>query len=172
MPINHVTGDATQPVGQGPKILVHCCNDQGAWGRGFVVALSRMWPQAETSYRAWFSNNLGDDGDDIPSEETGPPQLGEVQFVLVAPKLWVANLIGQHGIGMAEDRRAPIRYDAVRKGFIKLTRQSKIYEASVHMPRMGTGLAGGSWKAIEQLVQAELLANGVAVTVYSLPEEY
>lgn len=168
MPINHVTGDATKPIGQGPKILVHCCNDEGAWGAGFVLALSRMWPQAEASYRAWFSNTLGDDP---PSEETGPPQLGEVQLVLVGPKIWVANLIGQHGIGMAEDRRAPIRYDAIRKGFVKVTRFSKIYEAGVHMPKMGTGLAGGSWKAIEQLVQAEFLANGVPVTVYSLPEQ-
>lgn len=166
MPINHVTGDATQPLGEDPKIIVHCCNDQGAWGRGFVLALSKMWPQAEASYRAWFANTLDEDR---PSEESGPPQLGEVQFVVVAPKLWVANLIGQHGIGVAEDHRAPIRYDAIRKGFIRVTRHSKIHQAGVHMPRMGTGLAGGSWKAIEQLIQAELLANGVAVTVYSLP---
>lgn len=41
--IAYRVGDATQPVGDGPKILVHVCNDIGAWGRGFVVALSRRW---------------------------------------------------------------------------------------------------------------------------------
>lgn len=27
--ITYTTGDATQPVGPGPKILVHVCNDRG-----------------------------------------------------------------------------------------------------------------------------------------------
>jgi hypothetical protein len=40
-PIAYHVGDATMPVGDGPKILVHICNNIGAWGRGFVVALSR-----------------------------------------------------------------------------------------------------------------------------------
>jgi hypothetical protein len=34
---------------------------------------------------------------------------------------------------------------------------------------MGSGLAGGNWTAIEQMVQAELASKGVAATVYDLP---
>jgi len=44
-PIAYVMGDATAPKADGPKIIVHVCNDVGAWGRGFVVALSRRWPE-------------------------------------------------------------------------------------------------------------------------------
>ena len=43
--------------------------------------------------------------------------------------------------------------------------------ASVHMPRIGTGQAGGSWSIIEDLVDNELCAHGVPVTVYDLPNQ-
>ncbi len=39
--IRYVTGDATRPVGDGDKIIVHVCNDIGGLGRGFVAALSK-----------------------------------------------------------------------------------------------------------------------------------
>lgn len=38
--IAYKRGDATQPVGEGSKVLVHVCNDIGGWGRGFVLAVS------------------------------------------------------------------------------------------------------------------------------------
>ena len=38
--------------------------------------------------------------------------------------------------------------------------------ASVHMPRIGCGLAGGDWSKVEPLIEAALCANGIAVTVY------
>ena len=44
MPINYVKGDATSPQGTSPRVLVHVCNDLGAWGKGFVVAVSKKWP--------------------------------------------------------------------------------------------------------------------------------
>ena len=53
MSLNFIIGDATQPVGEGTKIIVHVCNDIGGWGRGFVVALSKRWPEPERRYRAW-----------------------------------------------------------------------------------------------------------------------
>lgn len=53
MPINYIIGDATQPVYSGPAILVHVCNDLGKWGAGFVLAVSRRWPEPEAAYRAW-----------------------------------------------------------------------------------------------------------------------
>lgn len=34
------------------------------------------------------------------------------------------------------------------------------------MPRIGCGLAGGTWDRIEPLIQANLIDPGVAVTVY------
>ena len=49
--INYLVGDATRPVGEGVKLIIHCCNDIGAWGAGFVVALSKRWEGPEKCYR-------------------------------------------------------------------------------------------------------------------------
>jgi O-acetyl-ADP-ribose deacetylase (regulator of RNase III) len=54
MDIAYHTGDATRPVGRGNKIIAHVCNDQGRWGKGFVMAISARWPLPEEAYRKWF----------------------------------------------------------------------------------------------------------------------
>jgi hypothetical protein len=41
--------------------------------------------------------------------------------------------------------------------------------ASVHMPRIGCGLAGGEWGRVESIVRDTLCAEGIEVTVYDLP---
>ena len=48
-----VQGDATSPPGEGVKIIAHVCNDVGGWGKGFVVAVSKRWPDPEREYRSW-----------------------------------------------------------------------------------------------------------------------
>lgn len=156
-PVAFVVGDATAPKAEGAKIVVHVCNDIGAWGRGFVVALSRRWPEPEQRYRAWHRG--------ISNQ---PFALGQVQFVQVAPDTWVANLIGQHNI-RSNGKIPPIRYNAVRDGLRRVAVEAKQLGASIHMPRIGCGLAGGRWEEIGPIVEHELAAHGIAVTVYDLP---
>ena len=155
--ILYAVGDATLPHGHGPAIIAHVCNDLGQWGKGFVLPLGRRYPEAETAYRDWAKR------------KTDPPfALGQVQFVEVAPNLWVANMIGQHGIA----RRGglpPIRYDALRDCLRSVCAFAMEHQASVQMPRLGCGLAGGTWDEICPLIEAELTANGVQVTVCDLP---
>lgn len=160
--LEYVTGDATKPRGDGPRIIVHCCNDVGGWGSGFVVALGSRFPASEQAYRDWFK--IGSHVD-----ASGPPGLGEVQLVDVGDGVSVANLIGQHGVGRAPDGGVPVRYEAIREGLRKVRGRARAMGATVHMPRMGAGLAGGDWGAVERIVEDELVAHGVAVTVYDLP---
>jgi O-acetyl-ADP-ribose deacetylase (regulator of RNase III) len=155
--IEYVTGDATQPAGNGPRVIVHLCNDIGAWGAGFVLALSRRWLQPEARYREWWLSN-----------EATPFALGQVQFVAVEPELWVANLIGQHGIRHARGA-PPIRYEAVRAGLQRVAEFAREHGATAHMPRIGAGLAGGDWATIEAIIAEELGSRDIAVTVYRLP---
>jgi len=154
--ITYQIGDATAPQAQGARIIVHVCNDVGGWGRGFVMALSKRWPQPEASYRAWYRGRAQNDF-----------ALGAVQFVAVAPELWVANLVGQEGLGRSGGR-PPIRYDAIRKGLAAVRSFAVPRQASVHMPRIGCGLAGGKWEEVEPIILEELGAGGIAVTVYDL----
>jgi O-acetyl-ADP-ribose deacetylase (regulator of RNase III) len=154
--IHYVRGDATDPKGDGVKIIAHICNDIGAWGKGFVLALSRRWEDPEASYRAWHA-----EGGDANLD------LGAVQFVQVEPSLWVANMVGQRGI-KRNAAGPPIRYQAVEKCLQQLAVKAIELDASVHMPRIGCGLAGGEWSQIESLVNEHLCERGVAVAVYDL----
>ena len=162
MVIQYIKGDATQPEGEGPRVITHCCNNQGRWGAGFTAHLSQRWPQLKTAYLVWYKRRSGS------GKITGPMGLGEVQFIEVEDKLWVANIIGQHGVGIGSGGRPPIRYDAIKRGLIHVCRFAVIHEAGIHMPKMGSGLAGGHWPNIEQLIKNELSNRGHVVTVYEL----
>ncbi|WP_328620446.1 macro domain-containing protein [Streptomyces sp. NBC_00354] len=149
-----IAGDATSPQAKGPKIIAHVCNDIGGWGKGFVVALSKRWPEPEKAYRAWHRGRSGNDFG-----------LGAVQLVQVAPDVWVANMVGQRGIRTGSGG-PPIRYDAVERCLAALADHALERGASVHMPRIGCGLAGGKWPRIEPLITQALSARDVPVTVY------
>lgn len=155
--LTYRTGDATDPDGPEPKIICHVCNDVGAWGRGFVLALSRRWPEPERSYRRWWG-----------AYDRAHLPLGEVQLVEAAPRLWVANMIAQHGIH-GTDGRPPIRYDALARCLRRVREHALELGAGVHMPRIGTGLAGGDWSRVSAVVVEEICAHDVPVTVYDLP---
>lgn len=156
--IRYRIGDATAPEGTRPACIVHIVNDCGRWGAGFVLALNHRWSDPARAYRAWYrgreSNDFG---------------LGAVQLVRVEPDLFVANMIGQHGIATARTTRPPIRYEATARCLAKLASHAARAEASAHMPRIGCGLAGGSWDKIEPLIHTHLCQRGIPVTVYDLP---
>lgn len=169
--LTHKVGDATAPSGKGTRVIVHCVNDIGRWGAGFVVAVSKKWPIAEDAYREWARLKHPEFLDRHYNSKvvtSGSFLLGEVQIIEVEPGLYVANLIGQHGIRQGYDTRPPIRYEAISKGLGKVYTWAKDNNASVHMPRMGAGLAGGSWAKIEGVVKTVLCEQGIRVTVYSL----
>ena len=151
--ITYTTGDATQPIGAGNKIIVHVCNDIGGWGKGFVMAISKRWKAPEQSYRAWFASK----------DKFG---LGEVQFVQVESEIWVANLVGQRDIRADKLGTPPIRYEAISEGLEKVAQFAREKDASVHMPRIGCGLAGGTWDKMEPIIQKTLSDQNIEVTVY------
>jgi len=171
--IKYVQGDATRPQGTGAKIIAHCCNTSGAWGRGFVLALSRRWSLPERAYRSWhgagaIAMTISHFGKTINVPVSF--SLGEVQVVTVEHNhLYVANLIGQEGIRPDNKGRAPVRYDAIRQGLKHVGYYATQLELSVHMPRIGAGLAGGRWDEITRIIADELTSRGVSVTVYDLP---
>ena len=152
MAIHYLQGDATYPIGDGPKVIVHVCNDIGAWGAGFVVALSKRWSQPEAQYRAWKRSKMNF-------------QLGYVQPVRVEEDVVVLNMIGQHGIRSIANL-IPLRYDALRTCLEKVAKYCKNQNASIHMPRIGCGLAGGRWEKVEEIINETLLAEGLEVYVY------
>ncbi|WP_268221371.1 macro domain-containing protein [Streptomyces sp. EMB24] len=152
--IRYVRGDATVPSVKGVKVIAHVCNDIGGWGKGFVLALSRRWPEPEAAYRAWHRDRAANDFG-----------LGAVQLVQAERYVWVANMIGQRGVRTG-GRGVPVRYEAIDTALDRLAGHALELGASVHMPRIGCGLAGGRWSRVEPLVEDRLVRRGIPVTVY------
>ena len=149
-------GDATAPVGDGNRIICHVCNDIGGWGKGFVLALSKRWKEPEAHYRAWHTQG-----------EASGFRLGAIQLVRVTHDIEVANLIAQRDV-RAIAGVPPIRYDALRECLATLATHAGNQQASVHMPRIACGLAGGTWSEVEAIIRATLVASGIPVCVYDL----
>lgn len=155
--IQYRKGDATRPVGDGQKVIVHVCNDIGAWGAGFVMALSKRWKQPEEEYRKQPKYNLG-----------------SYDLVKVEDDTYVCNLIGQENTKsrVKQGGLPPVRYVAIEKGLQALARvlstinQDGDGQFSIHMPMIGSGLAGGNWKIIERIIEVTLCDAGLPVTVY------
>ncbi|MEU3997870.1 macro domain-containing protein [Streptomyces fungicidicus] len=152
--ITYVRGDATVPSVKGVKIVAHVCNDIGGWGRGFVLAVSRRWPEPERAYRTWHRERASNDF-----------ALGALQLVRVERYVWVANMIGQRGVRTGS-KGVPVRYEAIGTALGLLAGRATELNASVHMPRIGCGLAGGTWSRVEPLITERLVRRGVPVTVY------
>lgn len=163
MPINYVIGDATYPIGDGPKVIAHCVNDIGRFGSGFVLALNKRWQNPRRLYLKWAQAGITIS----PSGDRVPFELGQVQFVQVEPDLWVANVVGQHQT--IRENPSPIRYEALRQGLKTVADFCDLQGASYVSPKLGSGLARGSWNLIEQIIQQEIANRGISVTVYELP---
>lgn len=171
----YTRGDATQPHGEGPKVIIHVCNDIGAWGAGFVLAISRRWGKPEAKYREWFRQkdlrlNLEKGQTMMTSGVFG---LGEVQLVQVEPEIYIINMVAQKGIGW--EGGIPLQYDMLEKCLSKVKAiVSDIPEwgesergkrrATIHAPRFGCGLAGSNWRLVGPIVEKEL--EGMFVTIY------
>jgi O-acetyl-ADP-ribose deacetylase (regulator of RNase III) len=152
MGIQYILGDATLPRGSDSCIIAHIVNDVGAWGRGFVVALSKRYPMARTAFLRKGKSRV----------------MGDVQFVQTGTRVLVANMFAQSGVGTGVRR---VRYGALKRCLKIVGIQALQDRRSVHMPRIGCGLGGGSWEEVEPLIQEQLSDRGVFVTIYAKEEK-
>jgi len=164
--IKYVIGDATSPcVESGTRVIAHVCNDAGKWGAGFSGAVSGKWPEAKKNYqaKARFTKSFG---------------LGEIYWVFTDLNMAIVNMVAQHGVSRDLLNRRPIRYDSLEVCLDKLAEgvralsgggPEKPRETSVHMPRIGCGLAGGTWDIVGGLVEEALW--DLDVYIYDRPEK-
>ena len=152
----YVRGDVTQPRGEGSKIISHIVNDKAStWGAGAARAIGDRWPSAHSDFRNWTMARR---------EEF---ELGTVHEFDVTDSLAVVSMVAQHGYG--ESLKPRIRYAALRDCLSRLSEVAVRRQASVHMPKIGTGFAGGNWTVIEDLIVEALISRGIKVVVYELP---
>jgi len=172
-----VQGDATNPANMGQVAIVipHVCNDVGAWGAGFVLAVSRRFgTNPEHAYYHWHK------GKNMPAEvqklikvrgNNGEFGLGATQFVKVPDKkLVIANMVAQHGLRNDGSDRPPIRYGALVNCMRSVRDVALAAKAEIHCPRFGSDLAGGNWDAIRLIILEEWVDCGITVVEYEFPK--
>lgn len=183
--IDYEVGDCLTFPNMGSAIYVvpHVCNDIGAWGSGFVVAVSKKYADPEKAYRLWYR-----DDDYLQFGKHIPFALGEVQIVKGESGVFIANMIGQHKIIRTDGK--PIRYRHLANAMDKVGKFCKSYQKKIddqleamdktpgsvpvviRCPMFGSGLAGGNWEFIEELIKEIWIDQyEVPVTVCALSED-
>lgn len=156
--IIYLSGDALAPRGSDHRIITHIVNDKTPnWGAGFGRAVKTEFPSAQNSFRQWVER----DRDNL--------KLGMVYRSTIDDNMSIVQMVAQHGYGPSKKPR--IRYAALQECLDKLAIIALQHKASVHMPKIGTGYAGGNWYMIAQLIDEAIVRKGTKVTVYELPNQ-
>ena len=127
-------------------ILPHVCNNIDLFGAGFAAAVAKNYPIVKENFHL-----LGNQA-----------ALGHVQFISVykdrthAHEIIFANMIAQNGVVGGNNRR-PLNYLALVKCMTTISAYLKNnfdhdHRAQIHAPKFGSGLAGGNWKFIQELI--------------------
>jgi hypothetical protein len=147
---------------KGSTIIVpHVCNNLGVFGGGFAAQLGNKYPVVKQNFELL--------GNKIP--------LGKVQYITIATEntykhhIIVANMVAQNGIIGTSNRR-PLNYEALVKSmcavrqFILDFNKTHDTRTEIHCPKFGSGLAGGNWQFIENLIQD--IWSDIPIYVYIL----
>lgn len=156
--INLAIGDAT--IIQKFQVIAHVVNDVGKWGAGFSGVLEKRYPGLGADYRRRLAEL-------VAGRE---PVLGRclVTRLTNVSNVCVVHMIAQHGVRSKENPK-PINYDALRLCLRRLgTDAQKGRVASIQMPKIGAGLAGGDWSIILPIIISELENLPIPVTIYEL----
>ena len=154
--IKVVHGDVLKPLGIGPKVICQLVNDQARnWGGGVARSTAQKYPIAQQQFSHWIVG--------VPKRN----RLGQVHFADVGNNTYIASLVAQEGFGASITPR--IRYVPLERCFRVVAEFAVTHGSAVHMPKIGAGQSGGSWEAVEEIVQDALIAKGVRATVYDPP---
>lgn len=127
-------------------VVPHVCNNINLFGAGFAAAISDHYPIVKENFHLLGNKAI----------------LGQTQFVSVykdkkfGHELIFANMIAQNGVASHTNRR-PINYAALCKCMVSVAahikqRDSSESKAQIHAPKFGSGLAGGNWLFIQDLI--------------------
>jgi hypothetical protein len=156
----HVLSDLVEVPPDDSVLFAHVVSDSvRAWGRfGSARSLALKYPDFAQAYRSWS----------ISSPEN--LVLGNVHSVgreIDGRWVGVASLVAQEGFGRGEVTR--LRYDALDEALARLAEEALQKGATVHIPRLGAGQAGGRWDVVEASLVKQLTSKNIDVVVHTLP---
>lgn len=153
--LHYIHGSVLNPRPIDPLIICQLTNDRALrWGGGVARQMAPVYPNAEAAYGEWIKG--------VPKAK----RLGGVHFARTVGGMTIASLVAQEGYGAGGSR---IRYHALDRCLQRVAQHAFEIDASVHMPKIGTGAAGGSWELVEPLVRQNFAGLPKGVWVYELP---
>lgn len=131
--------------------MAHGVNCKGGFGSGIAGQLRETLPHTARDYRKKF---LGSGW-----------RLGDVQEV-VSYRFIIYNCATQDDFG--GDGKKYVSYDAVYECMNKLHSICEVSMLTLGLPRIGAGLAGGSWDVIHEIIKDVFKDSKVKVIIYEL----
>lgn len=140
-------------------IVPHVCNNVNAFGAGFAGQVAQQFPEVKANFHM-----LGNKS-----------KLGQTQFIVSKTNekykhsIVFANMIAQNGLISPKNTR-PLNYYALAicmndiRNYIKNFKMNNDNNIEIHAPKFGSGLAGGNWNFISDLIQD--IWQDVSVYVY------
>lgn len=127
-------------------VIPHVCNNINLFGAGFAAAIDKKFPIVKENFHL-----LGNKA-----------KLGYVQYInvynnkLSNNSLVIANMIAQNKV-ISHNNPRPLNYEALVRCMIDVRNycsniKNLDTKIEIHCPKFGSGLAGGNWNFIEQLI--------------------
>lgn len=152
--MKHIIGNVLNPVDANEFVIAHVCNDQGVMGGGVAKAIALLWPEVAQEYAAFVRQH----------RQQAVRVLGMTTYTTVhlpdGRRGVVANMICQ----TLHLHRFPLHMPYLEDCLESVKNFAFGRSITVHVPRIGCGLARGHWEDISQLIPP-------AWNVYTLPEE-
>lgn len=149
-----ITRDRVTAGNNGCTVFIpHVCNNIDAFGAGFAAQVAEKYPIVKADYhmlgKTFLRNNMG-----------------HAQFIKVFEdpkhrhKLFFVNMIAQNGLINKSNPR-PLNYVGLVKSMLSLSNyiqnqtgfSSGQEKVEIHCPKFGSGLAGGNWNFISDLIE-------------------
>lgn len=150
-------------------IIPHVCNNIDLFDAGFAADISSVYPEVKANYhmlgKTFLKNNLGH---------------SQIIKVYEQPKykhkLYIVNMIAQNGIKNHTNNR-PLNYAALVRSMIQVSQfihtntgfLKRNENVEIHAPKFGSGLAGGNWNFISDLI--EDIWGKYNVFIYTPPQK-
>jgi len=148
----------------------HVCNNIDLFGAGFAAQIAEKYPTVKQDYhllgKHFLKNNLG------------YSQILKVyEDNKFRHKLFFVNMIAQNGIKSQNNMR-PLNYLALVKSMNSLSQYiatktgyvNKTEKIEIHCPKFGSGLAGGNWPFVSDLIND--IWGQFNVIVYNYPPKH
>jgi O-acetyl-ADP-ribose deacetylase (regulator of RNase III) len=147
MKIRYIVGDL---LASNEPVIAHGCNAQGVMKSGIAKAIREAYPTVYDDYRGTYE------------AQGNKLNLGQIITTRTFERT-ILNIISQDTYG-----RNPnviyVSYDAIEKAILRINTMGYV---RVAFPKIGAGLANGSWKTISEIIEA---ASDFTPVVYYLEE--